>query len=119
MQSIDLTEKFERIDQTWTPKIIAALNGQHVKLARIEGEFVWHVHEDADELFLVVEGRMEMHLRDAVHGVESGQIFVVPRGVEHKPVAPDGACILMVEPAGTLNTGSDRNERTVEAPEWI
>ena len=90
-----------------------------MKLARIQGDFDWHHHADADELFLVVKGRLEMHLRTGVVTLEEGDLYVVPRGVEHKPVAAEETHILMVEPAGTLNTGNLDNDRTVEDPEWI
>lgn len=117
--TISLAEKFSRFDQQWQPKIIAELNGQHVKLARLKGEFVWHQHEREDELFLVVRGRLRMEFRDGVVEVGPGEMIVVPRGVEHRPVAPEEVELMLFEPAGTLNTGTTRNERTVEDPEWI
>ena len=98
----------------WTPHVIAELNGQHVKLAKILGPFDWHHHADEDELFLVVKGRFRLEFRDRAVDVGEGEIIVVPRGVEHRPVAEDECHILMFEPAGTLNTGNLTNERTVE-----
>ena len=119
MQVVSLAEKFSRFHDTWSPRIVGELNGQHVKLARLEGEFEWHRHADEDELFLVVRGRLEMHLRDRVLELAEGEFLIVPRGVEHKPVAPEGAQVLLFEPASTLNTGDRRSERTVDGPEWI
>jgi len=119
-EKVNLAEKFSRFRETWTPKIVGELNGQHVKLARLSGEFVWHSHADEDELFLVVEGRLVIRLRDRDVTLDKGEFFIVPKGVEHLPVAPDGeAQVLLLEPAGTLNTGDVRDARTVEAPEWI
>ena len=101
----------------WTPKLVAEPNGQHVRHARLEGEFVWHRHAEEDELFLVLEGAFDMHLREAVHRLEAGDLFVVPRGVEHKPVAPEPCVVLIFEPAGVRNTGEAVNERTLEPDE--
>ena len=92
------------------------LNAQQVKLAKLQGEFVWHHHEHEDELFLVVDGSLQIHLRDGVIELEAGEMVIIPRGVEHKPVAEEEAHVLLFEPAGTLNTGNVRNERTVEHP---
>ena len=117
---IDLGDKLASFSETWSPRIVAELNGQQVKLAKLDGEFVWHRHEAEDELFLVVAGRLRMRFRggDAVLG--PGQMIVVPAGVEHLPVADDGEChVLLFEPATTLNTGDVRNERTVEDLERI
>ena len=117
---IDLGDKLASFSETWSPRIVAELNGQQVKLAKLDGEFVWHRHETEDELFLVVAGRLRMRFRggDAVLG--PGQMIVVPAGVEHLPVADDGEChVLLFEPATTLNTGDVRNERTVENLERI
>ena len=118
-EAVRLAEKLARIPELWSPRVVAEVNGQHVKLARIQGAFDWHHHPDADELFLVVRGRLEMHLRDGVVTLEEGDLYVVPKGVEHRPVAEEETHILMVEPAGTLNTGNVVTERTVENPEWI
>ena len=112
--AISIAGQLEKIAELWSPRIVAELNGQHVKLARIQGEFVWHHHEREDELFLVVRGRLDMHLRDRVVPIHEGEFFVVPRGVEHKPVADVETHILLFEPAGTLNTGNVRNHRTRE-----
>ena len=112
MQAVNLAEKFAGFSEHWNPKIVGELNGQHVKIARIKGEFVWHHHDAEDELFLVLKGRLDMHLDDRVVPIREGEFFIVPRGVEHKPVAVTETHILLFEPAGTLNTGNVRNERT-------
>jgi mannose-6-phosphate isomerase-like protein (cupin superfamily) len=103
-----LADAFARIGAPWSPHVVAALNGQHVKLARLQGAFVWHHHDDADELFLVHRGRFRMEFRDRVVELGPGDLLVVPRGVEHRPVADDaeGAEVLLFEPAGTTNTGT-------------
>lgn len=119
---VNLKDAFSRFSETWSPRIVAALNGQHVKVAKLEGAFDWHHHEDEDELFLVVKGSLTIFLRgtdrDAVR-LEEGELFVVPRGVEHKPVADEEAHVVLFEPASTLNTGANRTERTVDDPEWL
>lgn len=118
LQKINLAEKFALITQPWQPRIAAELNGQHVRLAKLAGSFDWHHHEHEDEMFLVVQGALEMHLRDQVIHLGPGEFLVVPKGVEHKPVAPQEAQVLLFEPAGTLNTGVVETERTVH-PDWI
>lgn len=116
MQVVNLAEKLSRISEHWQPKIVGALNGQEVKLARFQGEFTWHHHADADELFLVIAGRFTMRFRDREVTVNTGEFLIVPRGVEHCPCADEEVCVLLFEPAGTLNTGNVRNERTVDNP---
>ncbi|MEM7244768.1 MAG: cupin domain-containing protein [Acidobacteriota bacterium] len=116
---VDLAQKLTLFSEHWSPRIVAELNGQHVKLAKLLGEFDWHHHEDEDELFLVLKGRLTMELRDGPIVLEEGQMHVVPRGVEHRPVAEEECHVLLFEPATTLNTGTERSERTVESPEWI
>ncbi|MEM8884208.1 MAG: cupin domain-containing protein [Planctomycetota bacterium] len=112
MDKVNLAEKFAAFADTWSPKIAADLNGQQVKLAKLEGEFVWHHHDDEDELFLVVRGTLRMLFRDREVVLEEGEFLVVPRGVEHKPVADELCEVLLFEPASTLNTGNVRNDRT-------
>ena len=120
MQKVNLEEKLALIHDHWTPKIVAEVGDMHVKLAKIEGEFVWHAHENEDELFMVIAGELTMELRNRDPIVlEPGEVLVVPRGVEHRPVAPKEVHILMFEPKTTVNTGTAEGERTVEAPEWI
>jgi mannose-6-phosphate isomerase-like protein (cupin superfamily) len=119
MEKINLADKLAQIDEQWSPRIVAELNGQHVKLAKLQGAFDWHHHPNEDELFYVVLGRLRIELPDAVVQLEPGECVVVPRGVEHRPVADEEVHVLLFEPIGTLNTGNLRNERTVDAPERI
>ncbi|MCH7976096.1 MAG: cupin domain-containing protein [Bacteroidetes bacterium] len=120
MPKVNLTESFARFDDYWSPKIVAELNGQHVKLAKLRGEFIWHSHEREDELFLVVKGSLTIKLRDEEDVVlHEGEFFVVPRGVEHLPVAEEEAHVLLFEPASTLNTGNIENDRTVREMERL
>lgn len=119
LESVDIEERLSRISETWHPHIVGELNGQHVKLARLQGEFVWHRHQDEDELFLVLAGTLRMELRDGVVELGPGQFLIVPRGVEHRPVAPQEVQVLLFEPVGTLNTGDAADPRTVEDPEWL
>lgn len=120
IRKVNLAETFARFDDRWSPKIIGALNGQQVKLAKIEGDFPFHHHEEEDELFLVVAGRMRMEFRHRPPiTVEAGELVIVPRGVEHRPVAEATAHILLFEPEGTLNTGNVRGDRTVPEPQWL
>ena len=119
MDKVNLAEKLGLFSEFWSPRIVGELNGQHVKLAKLRGEFVWHHHEQEDELFLVLEGKLALHLPDETVELGPGEFAIVPRGVEHKPEALPEACVLLLEPASTLNTGNVRNERTVADPERI
>lgn len=119
MTSVNLSEKFSQIPDLWNPRIVGELNGQHVKLVKIKGEFMWHHHDVEDELFLVVRGQLDMHLNDRVVPIREGEFYIVPRGVEHKPAAVGETHILLFEPAGTLNTGNVRNERTRDTLERL
>lgn len=119
MDKVNLAEKLRSFDEKWSPRIVAELNGQHVKVAKLEGTFTWHHHENEDEMFLVLEGTLLMEFRDRTVTLNEGEFLVVPRGVEHRPVAEGEAHVLLFEPASTLNTGNVRNERTVETPERI
>jgi mannose-6-phosphate isomerase-like protein (cupin superfamily) len=116
---VRIAEKLALFDAHWSPKIVGELNGQQLKLVKLLGAFVWHRHEDEDELFLVLRGNLEIHFRDRVEHLSEGDFLIVPRGVEHKPVAHEEAHVLLLSPAGTLNTGDQRNERTVQEPERI
>ena len=113
VEKVNMGQKFASFDEHWNPKIAGELNGQHVKLVKLLGEFVWHHHDEEDELFLVVKGRFRMEFRDREVWIEEGEFIVVPRGVEHRPVAEEEAHVLLFEPASTLNTGNVRNGRTV------
>lgn len=119
MQPINLAEKLAAFDEHWSPRIVAELNGQHVKLAKLKGAFVWHHHEHEDELFLVVKGRLAIRFRDREVMLEEGEALVVPRGVEHQPVAEEEVHVLLFEPASTVNTGNVESERTVHDLERI
>ena len=119
MQKVNLADKLAQFSERWSPRIVGDLNGQQVKLVKLVGEFVWHHHEQEDELFLVVHGHLDIHFRDGVISLDAGEFVVVPRGVEHKPVAVSEAHVLLFEPASTLNTGNVRNQRTVESPSRI
>ncbi|MGB2957157.1 MAG: cupin domain-containing protein [Anaerolineales bacterium] len=116
---VNLTQKFSLISEQWDPKIIAQLNDYQVKIAKIRGEFVWHSHPETDEIFLVVDGKLTIHLQDKDLHLEPGEMCVIPCGVEHKPSAEEECQILMVEPAGTRNTGDAGGERTIEDAAWI
>ena len=119
MEKVNLAEKFGLFEEYWSPKIVGELNGQQVKLVKVLGEFDWHHHESEDELFLVVKGDMRIELRDQALHLGEGEFLVVPRGVEHRPVAEREAHVLLFEPASALNTGNVRTEKTVQRPERI
>jgi mannose-6-phosphate isomerase-like protein (cupin superfamily) len=130
MNKINLIDKLSEVDGYWKPHIIGELNGQHVKLSRFQGPFTWHYHENEDELFLVVKGRFCMQFREPPVAADSqprerevwleeGEMIIVPRGTEHRPVADEETSVLLFEPASTLNTGNVRNEFTVPAPRRI
>lgn len=105
MEKVNLEEKFQLFSEHWSPKIVGALNGQEVKIARLKGSFIWHSHPDADELFWVIKGSLQIRLRDRVIQLNENEFFIVPKGVEHKPVAEEEVQVMLFEPAGTLNTG--------------
>ena len=113
MDKVNLQQKLTLFSEHWSPKIVGELNGQMVKLVKFIGEFVWHHHDHEDELFLVVQGRFRMDFRDHSVWIEEGEFIIVPRGVEHRPVAEQEAHVLLFEPASTLNTGNVQNQRTL------
>ena len=119
LDKINLAEKVARITEYWKPYIAGELNGQLVKLDKLKGEFVWHHHENEDEMFLVVKGRFRIEFRDKTVWLEEGEFIVVPRGVEHKPVADEEAWIMLFEPASTLNTGNVDNQFTLRELEKV
>jgi mannose-6-phosphate isomerase-like protein (cupin superfamily) len=119
MDKVNLSAKLALLKEHWSPRIVGEFNGQLVKLVKFQGEFVWHHHEHEDELFLVVKGRFRMEFRDRHVWIEEGELVVVPRNVEHRPVALDEAHVLLFEPASTLNTGNVRGERTIDSPTWL
>jgi mannose-6-phosphate isomerase-like protein (cupin superfamily) len=114
MDKVNLAEKLARVTEHWSPKIVGELNGQQVKLVKFLGPFLWHHHDHEDELFYVVKGRFQMEFRDRTVDVAAGEFLIVPRGVEHRPVAAKEVEVMLFEPASTLNTGNVRNERTIE-----
>ena len=113
IRKVNLKEMFGRFQDQWKPKIVGEVNDSFVKLVKFQGEFVWHHHDDEDEMFLVVKGRMRMQLRDREVAVGPGEFIIIPHGVEHKPVADEETEVLLFEPNSTLNTGNVHNERTV------
>ena len=118
-EKVNIAQKLSLFDEHWSPKIVGELNGQHVKLVKLLGEFVWHHHEEEDELFLVVVGRFRMEYRDRSEWIEMGEFVVVPRGVEHRPVAEEEAHVMLFEPAGTVNTGNATGRTTQETLDRI
>lgn len=119
IQKVNLAEKFAQFSDHWNPRIAGELNGQHVKLTKLKGEFIWHKHDEEDELFLIIEGTLKMEFRDKTITLHTGEFLIVPRGVEHRPIAEEEVQVLLFEPASTVNTGTERNERTLEELEWI
>lgn len=119
MEAIDLSDKLSRFSDKWAPKIIAQLNDYHIKLAKIEGEFVWHSHPETDEVFIVLDGTLVIQMREGDVELSSGQMFVVPRGVEHNPRAEEECHVMLIEPAGTINTGDAGGEMTSADEGWI
>ena len=119
MEKVNIQHKLSQFLDHWNPRIVGELNSQQVKLVKFQGEFVWHHHENEDELFLVVKGRFRMDFRDRQVWLEEGELLIVPRGVEHRPVAPEEVHVLLFEPASTLNTGNVTDKLTVREPRRI
>ena len=118
-QTINFEEKLAKFSEHWSPRIIAQMNDYHFKIVKVQGEFVWHDHPETDEVFMVLKGRLEIQFREGRVLVREGEMFVVPKGLEHKPAAEAECHILLVEPAGTINTGDIVNERTAANDVWI
>ncbi len=118
VDAVNLRDKFNLFDEFWSPRIAGELNDSYVKLAKLRGEFIWHHHDDEDELFLVVKGRLLIKLRDRDIWLEEGEFVIIPKGVEHKPVAEEEAHVVLIEPKSTVNTGDVESERTV-SDQWI
>lgn len=118
-QATSIKEKLSMISEHWSPKIIAQMNNYHFKVAKIQGEFIWHDHPETDEVFIVLKGQLEIQFRDGIVRLSENEMFVVPKGLEHKPVAEQECHILLVEPAGTINTGDTVDERTKSHDVWI
>ena len=118
-QPINFQEKLTKFSEHWSPRIITQMNDYHFKIVKIEGEFVWHDHPETDEVFIILKGQLEIQFRDGKVSLKQGEMFVVPKGLEHKPVAEQECHILLVEPAGTVNAGDVVNERTMANDVWI
>ena len=118
-KSINFNEKLSKFSEHWKPKIIAKMNNYHFKIVKFQGEFVWHNHADTDEVFIVLDGEMSIAFREGSVKLKAGEMFVVPKGAEHKPFAEKECKALLVEPAGTINTGSTESEMTAEDNVWI
>ncbi|MEK6479693.1 cupin domain-containing protein [Catalinimonas sp. 4WD22] len=112
MDKVNIAQKLSLFSEHWSPKIVGELNGQHVKLAKLKGAFVWHTHEQEDELFLVIKGTLRMEYRDRTEVIHEGEFLIVPRGIEHRPVAEEEVSVMLFEPASTLNTGDTESELT-------
>jgi len=119
MEKINLAEKLKQVSEYWSPKIVGEVNDFHVKIVKFQGEFLWHHHENEDEMFLVVKGTMRMRFRERDVPVNEGEFIIVPRGIEHMPVAEEEVHVVLFEPKSTLNTGNVRNERTLPELERI
>lgn len=119
MKKVNIDEKLSSFSDHWNPRVIGELNGQQVKAVKLKGEFVWHHHDNEDELFLVIKGTLRMEFRDRIEEIKEGEFIIVPRGIEHKPVANEEVQILLFEPASTLNTGNIENEKTRKTLEHI
>ena len=119
MDKVNLVQKFSLFQEYWSPKIAGELNDSYIKLVKLKGEFVWHHHDTEDELFLVTKGRLLIKLRDRDIFLEEGEFVIIPRGVEHLPIAEEEAHVVLLEPKTTLNTGNVNDEKTLVNPEWI
>jgi mannose-6-phosphate isomerase-like protein (cupin superfamily) len=119
IHAINLSNKLSLFDQFWSPRIIAQMNEYHFKLVKIQGDFIWHSHPDTDEVFIVIKGEMRIDFREFQRKIAEGELCVVPKGVEHKPYAESECHVMLVEPAGTPNTGDAGGERTTDVDQWI
>ena len=119
MQKVIIEDKFNLFSEYWSPKIVGELNGQHIKLAKLKGEFVWHKHDEEDEMFLVIDGVLKMELKDKTIVINKNEFLIVPKGTEHRPVADSEVLVMLFEPATTLNTGNTENEMTKHFLETI
>ena len=119
IKKISISEKLKLFQDYWNPRIIGELNGQHIKLVKLKGEFIWHKHDDEDEMFLVIKGKLKIEFRNKYIVLNEGEFIIVPKGVEHKPVAEDETQVLLFEPKTTLNTGNFKNKRTIANPDSI
>jgi mannose-6-phosphate isomerase-like protein (cupin superfamily) len=118
-KAINFLQKFKLFDEQWSPKVIAEMNDYQFKIVKLHGDFVWHDHKNTDETFIVIEGELRIDFRDGSVGISAGEMFVVPKGIEHKPYAREEVKLLLIEPRGVLNTGEEVSERTAENDVWI
>ncbi len=118
-QAINFSQKFALFDEQWQPKVVAEMNDYQFKIVKLQGDFIWHDHKDTDETFIVIEGNLRIDFRDGAVHIGPGEMFVVPRGVEHKPCAEKEVKLLLIEPRGVLNTGHEGGERTAQNDVWI
>jgi mannose-6-phosphate isomerase-like protein (cupin superfamily) len=118
-KAINFTDKFSRFTDLWSPKIIAKMNDYHIKLVKIKGDFIWHSHQDTDEVFIVMDGSMTINFRDGEIELKEGEMYVVPKGVEHKPYAQQECQLMLIEPAGTINIGDKGGHMTAEDEVWL
>ena len=118
-EAINIEDKFSKFSEHWTPKVIAEMNDYQLKLVKLQGEFVWHKHDDTDEVFIVMDGDLSIELRDGRVDLKKGEMYVVPKGVEHKPFAANECRVMLIEPAGVVNTGEAGGELTAPNDEWI
>ncbi len=116
---VNLNRAMDALDELWQPQVLAQMNDNDVRIARIKGEFIWHTHDDTDELFMVMRGRMRIEMPERTVTLEQGDVFVVPKGVRHKPVAEEDCWILLIEPSGTINTGAEQSSRTAARDVWV
>ena len=119
MEKINFKSKFNKFDEIWSPKIIAEMNDYQFKLVKIKNDFIWHNHEDTDEVFIVIEGKISIEFEDKVVELNEGEMIVVPKGKKHKPFAEEESKIMLIEPKGVINTGDQKNELTAKNDQWI
>ncbi|HET6906780.1 MAG TPA: cupin domain-containing protein [Rhodanobacteraceae bacterium] len=118
-QAINFQHKFSLFNEQWQPKVIAEMNDYQFKIVRLEGDFIWHDHQDTDETFIVLEGRLRIDFRDGAVDLSAGEMFVIPKGIEHKPFAESEVKLMLIEPRGVLNTGGKPSDRTAQNDVWI
>jgi len=114
MDKVNLAQKFGQFNEHWSPKIVGEINESYVKIAKLKGEFVWHHHDKEDEMFFVIKGKLIVRFRDKDIQLEEGEFLIIPKGVEHLPVAPEEVCVMLIEPKSTVNTGNIKNDRTID-----
>ena len=119
MDKVTVTEKLSLFHDHWNPRIVGTLNGQHVKLVKLQGAFVWHKHDEEDEMFYILKGELRMEFRDKTIKLKENEFIIIPKGIEHRPVAETEVAVMLFEPASTLNTGNTKGDLTQENLEWI